>query len=670
MSPVPATTTVLPGALEPEWLEDGTPFAREFGDVYYSREGGCAESRYVFLQQNALAERWTALADEASRCFVIGETGFGTGLNFLLSWELWRRTAPPRARLLFRSLEARPLGAAALQRALAAWPELRELALCLVEAWPPCLPGLHTLEFDAGRVTLQLWVGEAATALDELLDSAPAPAVEAWFLDGFAPARNPAMWTDEVLARIGATSRTGATLATFTSAAAVRRGLERAGFSVRKHPGFGRKREMLCATRGGTVIAARSPAVTPWHRAMVPPPQERSVLVIGAGIAGCTTARALARRGWAVTVLEAAVEPAMGASGNPQALLFTQLAAADSAHAEFTLASFLHATRHHAAVLGGFDGEHARCALLQLADTATVERLRTRYAALPELVRFVDREEASALAGVALASGGLFLPASGWVDPRAACSRVLAHPRIELHCGAEVIALERDGALWRASTRDARHFAAGTVVLANAGAVNTLLGAEALPLAPIRGQLTLLPANALPGTPRCALCADGYLVPPRDGIACCGASFRRGEPIGEPTLAEHRRNLAHVAAMLPGFDPASTDVAALAGRVAERCATPDRLPAVGRVPDGAAFRETFAALRHNARRVIARCGHYNPGLLVNVGHGSRGMTSAPLAAEIIAAELGGEPAPVSQRVLRALSPARFVVREIVRGGAR
>jgi len=246
--PPSAESGALRGGYEPEWLDDGTPYSPEHGDVYYTRGEGLAESAYVFLEQNALAERWAALHNHPSTLFVIGETGFGTGLNFLLAWRLWQRCAPPRARLLFRSLESHPLDAAALSRALGAWPELAAESAELLAAWPPALDGLHHITLGDGRVTLQLWMGEAGSALTDFADTTDAP-VDAWFLDGFAPSRNPDMWRDEVLQRIAALTRPGGTLATFTAAAAVREGLARAGFSVRKVGGYGRKREMIVAER-------------------------------------------------------------------------------------------------------------------------------------------------------------------------------------------------------------------------------------------------------------------------------------------------------------------------------------------------------------------------------------------------------------------------------------
>jgi tRNA 5-methylaminomethyl-2-thiouridine biosynthesis bifunctional protein len=210
-------------------------------------------------------------------------------------------------------------------------------------------------------------------------------------------------------------------------------------------------------------------------------------------------------------------------------------------------------------------------------------------------------------------------------------------------------------------------FRAPAVVVATAADANALLGDGALPLTPLRGQLTLLPAQAVEPAPRCVVCAEGYVAPPHDGQLCCGASFIRGAGDLVPTAGEHRGNLERLREILPGVEPSRFDCAALAGRVGYRASTPDRLPVAGPVPDAAACRERFAALRSNARQVIDRTGAYRAGLFVSAGHGSRGMTSAPLCAEAIAATLAGEPSPLPQRLQRALSPARFLIRDLARG---
>ncbi len=221
-----------------DW-KDGQPFSNRYGDVYFSTDSGLEETRHVFLQGNHLAECFEALQAGESLC--IGETGFGTGLNFLCAWQLFEQVAPPGASLDFFSVEKFPLGDDELHAALALWPELHMQAEVLLTRWHRRVPGWNRWHIAGGRVRLTLVLDDVMAALPQL----PAGSVDAWFLDGFSPAKNPEMWSDAVLVNIARASREGATLATYTSAGWVRRGLQQAGFSVQRVPGFGRKREMV-----------------------------------------------------------------------------------------------------------------------------------------------------------------------------------------------------------------------------------------------------------------------------------------------------------------------------------------------------------------------------------------------------------------------------------------
>ena len=274
------------------WDVDDSPYSDQFGDMYYSPKDGLAESCHVFLIGNGLLGRWQ---DLDSQTFTIAETGFGTGLNFLATWELWCRSNMENKRLHYVSIEKFPLEEAALRRALAAWPALAELSDQLLRDYPPPLPGCHRLLFDAGRVCLDLVIEDVAVALTGL-EEVQNLSVDAWYLDGFAPARNPAMWTGAIFRGMAQLSHSGTVFSTFTAAGDVRRGLQEAGFTVEKIPGFGRKREML----RGEFTGEQAPTdykSTPWHIAAAPVVAERTAIVLGAGLAGAGVAAALAGRG-------------------------------------------------------------------------------------------------------------------------------------------------------------------------------------------------------------------------------------------------------------------------------------------------------------------------------------------------------------------------------------
>jgi len=284
-----------------QWDEDGQPVSSTFGDVYFSRANGLEETRHVFLQHNQLSDRWQQL--KAGDHFTIAETGFGSGLNFLASWQLWLSTAPADAQLHFISVEKFPLTKTDLQRALALWPELSEFTAPLIEAYPVFVgAGFHRLSFMEGRIKLTLIINDAALGFTQLLATThpvfatQCAKIDAWFLDGFAPSKNPQMWSDELFTRIRQLSHTGTTAATFSAAAIVKQGLKLAGFSIQKVPGFGRKREMVKASMEQAPITDHQDSLKPRSYSLHPVPwtidaaatlpAEKQALIIGGGLAG------------------------------------------------------------------------------------------------------------------------------------------------------------------------------------------------------------------------------------------------------------------------------------------------------------------------------------------------------------------------------------------------
>ncbi|HXR02043.1 MAG TPA: bifunctional tRNA (5-methylaminomethyl-2-thiouridine)(34)-methyltransferase MnmD/FAD-dependent 5-carboxymethylaminomethyl-2-thiouridine(34) oxidoreductase MnmC, partial [Pseudomonas sp.] len=317
-----------------DWDERGNPHSRVFADVYFSTESGLDETRHVFLTQNELHERFSALPADGR--LVIGETGFGTGLNFLCAWQLFEACALPGARLQFVSVEKFPLCRADLQRALALWPELATFAEQLLGQYVAIHEGFQRLVFDGGRVTLTLLIGDALDMLPQLDGQ-----IDAWFLDGFAPAKNPEMWTPQLFAELARLAAPGSTIATFTSTGWVRRALNAAGFKMKRVPGIGHKWEVL---KGRFIEWPQDvplpPPVKPWFARPGQLTGARKALVIGAGLAGCATAASLAARGWQVSLLERHQDLAQEASGNPQGVLYLKLSAHGTALSQLILSGF------------------------------------------------------------------------------------------------------------------------------------------------------------------------------------------------------------------------------------------------------------------------------------------------------------------------------------------
>ncbi|MCI3908968.1 bifunctional tRNA (5-methylaminomethyl-2-thiouridine)(34)-methyltransferase MnmD/FAD-dependent 5-carboxymethylaminomethyl-2-thiouridine(34) oxidoreductase MnmC [Pseudomonas viridiflava] len=648
-----------------DWDEQGNPHSRTFSDVYFSTESGLEETRHVFLVQNDLRRRFTELPEDGR--LIIGETGFGTGLNFLCAWQLFDECARPGARMQFVSVEKYPLSRDDLQRALALWPELAAFADPLLDQYVAVHEGFQRMVFDQGRVTLTLLIGDALDMLPQLDGQ-----IDAWFLDGFAPAKNPEMWTPELFAELARLSTTATTIGTFTSTGWVRRALNAAGFKMKRVPGIGHKWEVL----RGTFIAwpeeaVPVPAAKPWFARPPALHGERKAIVIGAGLAGCATAESLANRGWQVSLLERHAAPAQEASGNPQGVLYLKLSAHGTALSQLILSGFGHTRRLLERLQRGVDWDG--CGVLQLTfDDKEARRQAQLAEAFPEsLLHLLDQSAAQARSGIRLASGGLFYPEGGWVHPPALCDRQATHPNIRLIAHHEALELRQVGGQWQAWDNERLIDGAPVVVLAGAADIKQFPQSADLPLKRIRGQITRLPETEASTALGTVVCAEGYVAPARLGEHTLGASFDFNSVDLTPNLADHLGNLQMLEEishdLVERLEAADLPPEHLQGRAAFRCTSPDYLPIVGPLADREAFMEAFAALGKDARQVPDVACPWLDGFYVNSGHGSRGLITAPLCAELLAAWLDNEPLPLPRSVAEACHPNRFALRGLIRG---
>lgn len=620
-----------------DW-QDGQPYSRIYQDVYFSKENGLEETRHVFLRHNSLHERWSQLSQEV---FTIAETGFGTGLNFLCAWELWNRLAPAPARLHFVSTEKYPLSTDELRQSLALWPELSALSSQLLLQYRLLAPGWHRLVFDQGRVTLTLIIGDARDTLPQLQAS-----VDAWFLDGFAPAKNPEMWQPELFSNMARLSHGKSTFATFTSAGDVRRGLQSAGFEVRKVAGFGAKREMLA----GHYTAGAKPDFCTHKRA----------IVIGGGIAGTSSARALAVRGWQVTLLERHADIAQEASGNQIGVLYPRLTGQDIALGNLAQHGFIHSHRL-LRQLTLPSHEYGECGLLQLAFDVR-ERQRCEAVASrqlpPELVQNLTPDEAGRLAGIPLRHHAIFLPAAGWVNPAAFCRALADHPNIRLATSTAATSLQKLDGVWRAMDQGMVAAEGSLVILAGAVGSNAFPQTAHLPLQPVRGQISFAPADDYSRQLQTVVCADGYISPPVEGVHGLGATFSAEDSSPDVRDSDHLENLSALKTISPELHRHLAQQP-MQGRVAFRAVTPDYLPMTGPVLDAGAL--TSKPPRHTADPATLP---WLDGLYVNTGHGSKGLIYAPYCAEMLASAISHEPVPSEAKLLAALDPNRFLLRKL------
>lgn len=580
-----------------DWTREGAPSSRTFGDVYFSREDGLAESRAVFLAGCGLPEAWSG-----RRHFTVAELGFGTGLNILALLELWSRTRPAGGHLHIWSVEAHPMTRADLATSHAAWPELAPLSDALLSAWPPAVPGFHRINLPALNATLDLAFGDAAAMLNDWTGR-----VDAWFLDGFAPSANPAMWSDEVLELVAARSAPGARAATFTVAGQVRRGLATGGFAVEKRPGHGRKRERLEAR---------------WPGDRRVPARPSRVAVIGGGIAGAALVRAFGLLGVEPVLIEAE-HPGAGASGVPAALVTPWVDAGLSPLAvlsaqAFRRASILYRREAPDAVL--------QTGVLRLArdeaDGARLAKVATQ-AVWPEgAVRPVDSQDMAARLDEKTANPGLYLSEGLVIEPRLVLDRWLegAERRsgqvVEVRPGHPVAVVLRDGATL---TFDA------VIVAAGWGA--SALGIDGL--RPVRGQVVW--AEGIEGRPGCVW-GPGYAVPTRFGVLA-GATHDRDRTDTDIDPDQSRSLIERLATVRPRLAERLAGVR-LSARAAVRATTPDHRPV---------------------------CGPVAPGVWTLTGLGGRGFSWAPLLAEHLVAQVLATTSPLSAVHMTAILPARLAV---------
>ena len=630
-----------------DFSDASAPRAIDFDDVYHPHGGAFEQARHVFLGGNGLPQRWSGRDH-----FVVLETGFGLGNNFLATWAAWRDHFARCGHLWFLSLDKHPPRLDDLRRAHAHSTE-PGLARELIAAWPPLTPDLHRRDFAQGCVHLLLAFGDLARWLPQWVAS-----VDAFYLDGFAPAKNPAMWEPRLLQQLGRLAAPGATAATWSTARTVRDALATADFSVQRRAGFDHKREMLTATH------------TPRHRA--PRPAGRRyvgttdpVAIVGAGLAGAACAHALARLGVRSRVIDAHAAVAEGGSGQPAGLLHGVVHHDDSPHTRWFRAGALRAHETIAPVIASGAVRGALNGLLRVErqlDREAMQRVLDAQALPAAYVQALSPTEASALAGCAVNGTAWCYPGGGWVDPRSLVRHWLDHAQVELVLRTRVtrIAREADGR-WRLfDTGDRVVCETETLVLANADGLQPLLADQRWPLLRSRGQVTWIADAPSHWRPMLPVAGDGYAIA-LDGGLLCGATSDLDDDFTAPRQADHRRNLDALQ-RLSGrpWDPMPD---ALAGRVAWRVHTRDRLPLLGGVPLPPAARASTS--RQDQPRFIAR----EPGLHLFAALGSRGLTQAPLAAEVLAAMLTGTPLPVGAALLDAVDAARFAARD-ARGSAQ
>jgi tRNA 5-methylaminomethyl-2-thiouridine biosynthesis bifunctional protein len=622
------------------WGADGTPISDCYDDVYHTTAGGPAQAEQVFMAGNGLPARW-----QGQQRFVICETGFGLGLNFLATWAAWRADPAACRFLHFVSIEKHPFSATDLKTAHALWPQFADLAAELQAKWPPLLPGTHRLWLDQGRVMLTLVFGDAVEKLRHIEAE-----VDAFYLDGFSPAKNPDLWSPAVCKALARLAKPGATLATWSVAGSVRQALTEAGFQLEKRPGFGGKRQMLVG-----INRSRRPL------RQVPYSGERSAIVIGAGAAGSSISERLAARGWQVTVLERHAAPGQGASGNIAGVFRPLPSADDNRLARLTRAGYLLGKQHLQTLDTADLGlRYAACGVLHLGRDAehaeTMAHVVARLQAPPDYLQYLDTVAASALVGYPLENGGWWFPQGGWIQPPSLCRANLAHypEQIQLLTHTPVADIHYQDGHWQALDAQGQLIASAPVlVMASGTEAPNFSPFRWLPQRIGRGQVTHLAESVTPPLQQ-VVCKQGYVTPAVDGLRIAGASLVVGDSSISLRLDEQLDNLHKLEKILPGFLDNYPESArnTLTGKVGFRPISPDRLPIVGAVP------LVTDKLPDNLRLPQLQ---RQPSLYCLQGFGARGLVWATLMAELLAAQIEGEPLPLESDLVQSLDPGRFLI---------
>ena len=653
------TTVIAPARIH---FGEGPPRSVDYDDVYHAAAGAFEQARHVFLDGNGLPGRWRGRA-----AFTIVETGFGLGHNLLATVQAWLADPDRCARLHLLGIDRHPPRREDLARAFAstldpapatpATRRLREVADELLDQWPPLTANVHRLTLVGGAVRLYLVFADVHDGLRELVAS-----VDAFYLDGFSPAKNPQMWDTRVFRAVDRLAADDATAATWSVARVVRDGLRSAGFELRRIPGLGDKRESLAARRQPLPPdRQRRPALA---RLGKPPAGAARIVIVGAGLAGAHVAARLAERGLACSVIDRRGEPASEASGGSAGIFHGTVHGSDNLHARLHRAAALDAMSSHR--------RHARASrgqvpasfggLLRLTDApwSDMQALAQRLGLPPDWARATDAAEATAIAGVTIDQACWFFPHGGWIAPQALCRHLLDHPLIRFIGGANVAGLQaRLGSWCLQDAAGERIIDADVVVIANAHLAAQLCPWAHWPLRAVRGQSTTV-APGSPGlqAPRVALGGNGYALTQQDGSVLCGASSHAQDFEAQPRDTDVRANLERLR-RLTGSQVDANHAQTLGHRVAWRATTPDRLPIVGAVP-GREASPPGMQVRHVPRAT---------GLYALTGLGSRGLTLAPLMAEVLVASILHEPIPIEASILDAIDPARFVAKQARRPAA-
>lgn len=653
--------TLSPAKLE--FTNDGTPHSSQFNDHYHSTAGAIEESQHVFIDGNQLTKVW-----HKQETFTIAELGFGLGINFIVTANNWLATEQSNAHLHYISIEKHPATIDQIKKVLSGIELQSEVNLQFFEDYPLAIRGHHRIHFKEAGITLTLIWDDVLHALEQAGFQA-----NAWYLDGFSPKSNPAMWSAEIASHVHRLTQVNGTFATYSSSRLVQENFSAAGFYIKKHAGHAQKREMLTGERKHAQAVKDFPLdKKSWLFSIVKPARKKTALVIGAGMAGVAMSGALAKRGWQISLIDRHDGLAKEASGNSNAIIMPRFSLDHDWQAQLTLQGFFYTLRY----LKNLQKQTSesfwqQCGAIQLPrnehDWQRMQQIICQEKIPPELIQPVTRQQASELANCELNKDAWYLPLAAWCIPKLVCHTIQNQftQHITFLGKQRISSLIRENGNWLALNCEQQVIArADVAVIACAFESSQFMQTEWCTLHAKRGQISLLPNKLCDTPPKKIICADAYLTPAINQHHVLGATFITNDQSTDIRQHEHEQNLSKLARITPAFSQADSNK--LAGRAAIRAVSPDRMPIVGPVAHRDNFFTDFKMVASGSTNRHYPHPEYLPGLFIATGFGSRGMSWIPLCAEALACTITGEPVPLDKNLVNAIHPNRLLMRQLVK----
>ena len=641
---------------------DGIPCSKLFDDPYFSLVNPVEESKTVFLKSTDIPIRWK------NSHFTIAELGFGFGINFITTANAWIQQHDSTYQLHYLSFEKYPVQPKDLTKCFQELRLTSTLTDKLITQYPLPIQGFHRILFREHNISLTLIFGDAIDSLKGCDFKA-----DAWYLDGFSPNKNKALWTDNIAKEIFKLTKLDGTFSTYSAASKVRESFTNAGFSITKKPGFGKKREMLIGQREtyskvtNFPLKQKSWLLNPTYNS-----PQKNALVIGAGMAGCAISAALAQRGWQITIIEQNDTLASEASGNPNAILMPRLSVDHDTQSQLTLLGYLHTIRY----LNELQNESNafswhQCSAIQIPrDDFQWQRMNTiaSQESLPtSLLQSISNLKASELSQCAVSHDGWHIPLAGWLRPSDFCKAIIEKhaDNINIIYNTKVLSLNNDCDVWTAyDSNENEIYSTDTAIIANAYSAKQFQQTHWCELHAKRGQITLIPESECNVQPSTILCADAYVTPATSGKIILGASFISDETNIDIRQAEHADTIQKVKKIIPELKIKNTDK--LKGRAAIRAVSSDRLPIVGSVAKEIEFEGNFKQAALGSAREKYPAPQSHQGLYLATGFGSRGLAWIPICTETLACVLNNEPSPLKKSLQQAIHPNRFLMKQLIK----